>query len=111
MKTARWFKVSNLYLIKGRWEKRTISCYPRYDKPSAYRSDALMKKYKELGGEFKEDGERDLARWYKENWAADVGNKSYPVFRPTSLVNMEGRIADNYTQAYPWQNKIFCYFV
>ena len=49
-----------------------------------------MKKYNELGGEFKDepDGERNLARWYKENWT-DVGNKSYPVFRPTKRVNKE----------------------
>lgn len=70
------------------YEKAKSIVYPRYDKPSAYRSGALMKKYKELGGEFKDepDGERELARWYKENWA-DVGNKSYPVFRPTKRVN------------------------
>jgi hypothetical protein len=65
--------------------------YPRYSKPSAYRSGALQKKYKELGGTYIDDGkEKTLARWFKEEWK-DVNPKktetSYPVYRPTIRVN------------------------
>jgi hypothetical protein len=68
--------------------------YKQYDKPSAYRSGALVKKYKE---EFKKKygdvepykskgkEEKPLARWFKEEWQ-DVGNMEYPVYRPTKRV-------------------------
>lgn len=60
--------------------------YPRYDKPSAYRSGALQKEYKRLGGTYTEDGDRPLERWFKEKWT-DVGNEEYPVYRPTKRVS------------------------
>jgi len=68
------------------YDKAKQIVYAQYDKPSAYRSGALVKKYKELGGKFKEEGERNLQRWFRENWA-DVGNESYPVYRPTKRIN------------------------
>jgi hypothetical protein len=40
--------------------------YDRYDKPSAYRSMALVKLYKELGGTYTDDGKpKNLKRWEK----------------------------------------------
>ena len=58
-----------------------------YSKPSAYKSMFIVKKYKSLGGTYGDDGkERKLARWQKERWA-DIGNKSYPVYRPTRRIN------------------------
>lgn len=65
-----------------------------YIKNSAYRSGALVKKYKE---EFKnkyndddayigEKTQEGLTRWYRENWK-DVGNQEYPVYRPTKRIN------------------------
>jgi hypothetical protein len=58
-----------------------------YDKPSAYKSGFIVKTYKKLGGTYKDDNkEHDLERWYKELWT-DVGNKEYPVYRPTIRVN------------------------
>ena len=40
-----------------------------YSKPSAYKSGAIVKKYKELGGEYIEDKKpKNLARWFKEDW-------------------------------------------
>ena len=68
------------------YDKAKSIVYAQYKKPSAYRSGALVKKYKELGGTYKEEGERNLQRWFRENWS-DVGNKSYPVYRPTTRVN------------------------
>ena len=69
--------------------------FKQYDKPSAYRSGALVKEYKK---EFKNKyGENDepyigektkdgLTRWYKENWK-DIGNMEYPVYRPTKRIS------------------------
>jgi len=58
-----------------------------YNKPSAYKSGFIVKTYKKLGGTYKEDHkEHDLERWYEEIWQ-DVGNKEYPVYRPTIRVN------------------------
>ena len=47
-----------------------------------------MKRYKELGGKFKDNGGRPLARWFKEEWK-DVGNKAYPVYRPTKRISKD----------------------
>jgi hypothetical protein len=73
---------------KALYEKAKAIVYPKYKKPSAYRSGALIKKYKELGGKFKEQGERKLGRWFKEDWK-DVGNKDYPVYRPTKRITKD----------------------
>ena len=73
---------------KKLYEKAKEIVYPQYKKPSAYRSGAVIKKYKELGGKFKEAGERKLKRWFEEEWK-DIGNKEYPVFRPTKKVSQE----------------------
>lgn len=54
-----------------------------YKKSSAYKSGWIVKKYKELGGKYKDDNkEKKLKRWFKEDWK-DIGNKDYPVYRPT----------------------------
>ena len=58
-----------------------------YSKPSAYKSGFIQRYYKSLGGRFREDNEpAKLKTWFKERWA-DVGNKEYPVYRPTVRVN------------------------
>ena len=68
---------------------RAVSHYADiiYDKPSAYKSGFIVKMYKKLGGKYREDhAEHNLERWYKEKWI-DVGNKEYPVYRPSIRVN------------------------
>jgi hypothetical protein len=68
------------------YERAKEIVYAQYTKPSAYRSMALQKKYKELGGTYigkKSKGE--LTRWQNEKWQ-DVGGKDYPVYRPTKRV-------------------------
>jgi hypothetical protein len=65
--------------------------YQRYKKHSAYRSGAVIKMYKELGGTFKDDNKpKKLAQWFKEEWK-DINplktDKSYPVYRPTKRIN------------------------
>jgi len=58
-----------------------------YSKPSAYKSGYIVKKYKELGGRYKDDNKpKNLKRWFQEKWM-DVGHKEYPVYRPTIKIN------------------------
>lgn len=73
---------------KKLYEKAKEIVYPQYKKPSAFRSGAVIKKYKELGGKFKEEGERKLKRWFEEEWK-DIGNKDYPVFRPSKRITKD----------------------
>jgi len=59
----------------------------KYSKPSAYKSGFIVKKYKELGGTYTDDkNPKDLKRWFKEDWK-DIGNKDYPVYRPTKRIS------------------------
>ena len=87
-----------------------------YKKPSAYKSGYIVKTYKSLGGKYSNlprepsrfnglegrvpmfnggmgdkvpyDKPRNLERWFKENWQ-DVGDKKYPVYRPTVRINKD----------------------
>ena len=69
------------------YKKAQEIVHAQYKKPSAYRSGALVKKYKELGGKYENDEkEKPLKRWFKEKWG-DIGNKDYPVYRPTVRVS------------------------
>jgi hypothetical protein len=74
------------------YERAKKIVYNQYTKPSAYRSGALVKKYKELGGTYKPDdkAEKPLKRWFSEKWE-DVNptktKTSYPVYRPTVRVS------------------------
>ena len=87
---------------KNLYEKVKKEVYRIYDRPSAYRSGFLVKRYKE---EFKrkfgdqvepyydnkgKKNERPLARWFDERWM-DVNplktETSYPVYRPTRIID------------------------
>jgi hypothetical protein len=58
-----------------------------YAKPSAYKSGWIVRTYKQLGGTYSEDNQpKKLKTWFEEKWT-DVGNKEYPVYRPTVRVN------------------------
>jgi hypothetical protein len=58
-----------------------------YKKPSAYKSGYIVQLYKRLGGTYSEDNEpKKLRQWFEEKWI-NVGQKDYPVFRPTVRVN------------------------
>ena len=72
---------------KQLYEKTKRMADEVYKKPSAYKSGYIVKKYKEMGGTFENDGkEKPLKRWFKEKWE-DVGHKDYPVYRPTKRIN------------------------
>ena len=64
-----------------------------YDKPSAYRSGMLVKLYREAGGKYSGDKDKDegLPLWFaskSKNQRGDVGYKFKPdVYRPTVRVN------------------------
>jgi hypothetical protein len=58
-----------------------------YLKHSAYKSGYVVKEYKKKGGEYINDNKpKLLKRWYAERWS-DIGNKEYPVYRPTLRIN------------------------
>lgn len=60
-----------------------------YEKPSAYKSGYIVKTYKERGGKYAGKKENTgLSRWYVERWQ-DVGNKDYPVYRPTKRITKD----------------------
>ena len=72
---------------KKLYGKTKHMAYEVYKKPSAYKSGYIVKKYKEMGGTFENDGkEKPLKRWFKEKWE-DIGSKDYPVYRPTKRIN------------------------
>jgi hypothetical protein len=74
---------------KNLYEKVKQMANDIYKKPSAYKSGYIVKKYKELGGEYIDDNkDKDLKRWFKEKWI-DIGKKDYPVYRPTVRVNKQ----------------------
>jgi hypothetical protein len=84
-------KQTSIPLDKELYEQAMAIVYAQYRHPSAYRSGALVKKYKELGGRYgstksiQSIDERPLKRWFEENWQ-DIGHKGYPVYRPTKRV-------------------------
>lgn len=69
------------------YEKAKKIADEKYKKNSAYKSGFIQKCYKDMGGTYTDDNnEKPLKRWFKEDWK-DVGNKDYPVYRPTKRIN------------------------
>jgi hypothetical protein len=59
----------------------------KYKKNSAFKSGWITKTYLSLNGRYSGTKTKDgLTRWFKESWT-DVGNQSYPVYRPTKRVS------------------------
>ena len=58
-----------------------------YKKHSAYKSMYIQKLYKSMNGQYIDDNQpKKLKQWMDEKWS-DIGNKDYPVFRPTIRIN------------------------
>ena len=58
-----------------------------YKKSSAYKSGYIVKRYKSLGGLYKDDNKpKNLKSWFDEEWM-DIGHQEYPVYRPTIRIN------------------------
>ncbi len=72
------------------YEKAKKEVYAKYKVHSAFRSAALVKRYKELGGTYtgKRQPKKGLTRWFDEEWK-DIGGKKYPVYRPTKRITAE----------------------
>jgi hypothetical protein len=69
------------------YEQVKNKIYNIYKKPSAYRSGAVVKEYKRLGGRYRDDDKpKNLKTWFKSEWK-DIGGLDYPVYRPTKRVN------------------------
>ena len=74
---------------KALYEKAKKIADEKYKKPSGFKSSFIQKKYQQLGGTYSDDKQpKELKRWLKEKWM-DVGNMSYPVYRPTVRVNKQ----------------------
>lgn len=65
-----------------------------YDKPSAYKSGYIVRKYKDLGGRYSDSGEdsskktlRPLEKWFKEDWKNVAKKGQYPVLRPSKRID------------------------
>jgi hypothetical protein len=66
-----------------------------YDKPSAYKSGFIVKTYKEMGGEYTgSKTKQGLTEWFSADWK-DIGNKAYPVYRPTKRVSAKTPLTIN----------------
>ena len=82
-------------LDKELYESIKRKVWNMYDKPSAYRSGMLVKLYREAGGKYSGDKDKDegLSRWYREVWESDKGTKNYPhknsVYRPTIRITKD----------------------
>ena len=71
------------------YQKVKLIADDKYKKSSAFKSGFIVKTYKAMGGTYKDDGkEQNLKRWFKEKWV-DIGNKEYPVFRPSIRINKD----------------------
>ena len=74
-------------LNKYLYEKVKKEADKIYEKPSAYKSGYIVKTYKNRGGKYSgTKTKQGLTRWFREDWK-DVGNATYPVYRPTKRVN------------------------
>lgn len=72
---------------KDLYERAKREIYAIYKQPSAYRSGALVKRYKELGGRYSGTKPTSgLTQWFKEEWKDIGGNAPYPVYRPTKRI-------------------------
>jgi hypothetical protein len=67
-----------------------------YKKNSAYKSGWIVKTYKDRGGIYygEKPINKGLSRWHKEKWM-DIGNKEYPVFRPSVRINKHTPLLPN----------------
>jgi hypothetical protein len=77
---------------KKLYEKAKEIVYKQYSKPSAYRSGALVKLYKSMGGRYEDNNkkEKPLADWFKADWInINPNEKGYPVYRPTKRINKD----------------------
>lgn len=87
--------MKNEPLDKELYEEVKRLANERYVKPSAYKSGWIVKTYKSLGGRYSDVKTKEgLTRWFQEEWQ-DIGNKEYPVYRPTKRVSSKTPLLPN----------------
>jgi len=70
------------------YEKVKKMADEKYEKPSAYKSGWIVKKYKELGGTYSGTKTTEgLSEWYKSDWKNVGDEDQYPTLRPTKRVS------------------------
>jgi hypothetical protein len=80
---------------KSLWEKARKAADKVYNRPSAYKSGYIVKKYKEYGGKFKEQSKTKagLTRWFAEEWTNQRKETGYKyksdVYRPTKRITKD----------------------
>jgi hypothetical protein len=63
-------KIPDNVLNPSLYKKAKAIVYPRYKRPSAYRSMALQKEYIKLGGKYSGEKKYSLSAWRKEEWVS-----------------------------------------
>lgn len=86
-------KSMSIPLDKRKWNQAKKLADQVYDKPSAYKSGYIVKKYKELGGTFNKKTKpvkTGLKRWFDEKWVNQHGHEGYQhkndVYRPNKRI-------------------------
>ena len=75
-------------LDKKLYEKVKIMADEKYEKPSAYKSGWIVKKYKELGGTYSgTKTDEGLKEWFSADWKNVGDEDDYPTYRPTKRVS------------------------
>ncbi len=76
----------------AKWTKAKKEADKVYKRPSAYKSGFIVKRYKELGGTFKNKKpvNKGLKRWFDEKWVNQHGHEGYQhkndVYRPSKRI-------------------------
>ena len=65
-------KIPTNVINKKLYLKAINEVYPRYKRPSLYRSMALQKEYIKLGGKYKGDNKQEGKKWLDEKWVQVV---------------------------------------
>lgn len=80
-------------LDRAKWIKAKKDADAVYKRPSAYKSGYIVKRYKELGGTFKNAKKpvnKGLKRWFDEKWVNQHGQTGYQhkndVYRPSKRI-------------------------
>jgi hypothetical protein len=84
-----------------------------YDKPSAFKSGYIQRKYKELGGRYSDSGEdsskktlKPLSKWFAENWKNVAKKGQYPVLRPSKRIDASTPLTIDEIDPVDLRNKI-----
>ena len=87
--------VKNEPLDKELYEKLKKEIWEQYKVPSAYRSAQLVKKYKEAGGTYSGEKNKNegLPLWFASKWLNQRGEVGYKylsdIYRPTVKISIQ----------------------